>query len=124
MQQLAIDFSRKPKTEFEYYTEMLIDMGVPEQTAIKFLEYHYSRPELYELFERKTLSEIEKGVLITGAKSIAEDIRRKVDIDYVGEFKICNTWVAYYGRLFAINHPGHAKVFVYKKIKGVKENIL
>lgn len=100
------------------YREALIEIGVPQETADRFLEYHTSNREVWNAFERYALEAAQKTSKI-GAKAIMERVRWEAEIENGQEFKCCNSYTAYYARIFAIKHPKNRNLFEFKRIKGL-----
>lgn len=77
----------------------------------RFNVFHDENPEVYALFCRFTMEAIRSGQKV-GAKAIIERIRwESVVVTKGSQFKINNSWTAYYARLFIADHPHHARFF-------------
>lgn len=96
----------------------LIADGVPRETVKAFFAQHKEHPQVWSLFERFALDAAEAKVKL-GAKAIMERIRWEVEVERKGQFKVSNSWTAYYARVFAIKHPKHRHYFDFKQVKGV-----
>jgi len=91
---------------------------VPPETWRRFCEYHKANPEVWRQFERFTLDACSRRRAI-GAKAIMERVRWETEIERGEEFKVCNSYTAYYARVFAAKYPQHAELFEFRTIKGV-----
>lgn len=96
----------------------LIEADVPKETAIKFFEYHMERQHIWKEFEKFALKVVSAGKKI-GAKAIVERIRWEVEIEQCGEFKVSNSYTAYYARIFQIKYPQYADIFTTNEVKGL-----
>jgi hypothetical protein len=92
--------------------------GVPEPTIDGFFESFKANPEIWHLFERYALEAIHAKRKV-GAKAIMERVRWESEVERGKEFKVSNSWTAYYARIFAIKHPAFRSYFDFKTIKGV-----
>lgn len=102
--------------------ELLIQDGVPEETAEAFVQYHLDNPEVWQWFEKFTLEAIARGRRM-GAKAVAERVRWEIEIEHNRKFKVGNSWIAYYARIFMLKYRHqrpHNGYFRTKKVKGVK----
>ena len=99
--------------------QKLMEQGVPEDTVDQFLDYCRKYPDIWRHFERFALAAIAAGRQI-GAKAIMERIRWEVEIEQKGTFKICNSYTAYYARLFRIKYPAQSEMFETRKITGLR----
>ncbi len=100
----------------------LIEKGVPELTARMFLDYHQQNLHIWEAFEKLTLRVIAKKKVV-GAKAIVERIRWDEEIEYDREFKVSNSYTAYYARVFEIKYPQHSGFFKMKPIQGLLSEV-
>jgi hypothetical protein len=91
---------------------------VPPETWGLFVAYHRSNPELWKAFERFALEAANRGKRI-GAKAIMERVRWEAEIERGDEFKVCNSYTAYYARIFAAKHPRFSELFEFRNIKGI-----
>ncbi len=91
---------------------------------VTFEKYHYENPQIYEVFEKYTIIAINKGFKHFGAKAVAEWIRWQTGIFGKGDFKINNSFLADYARLFEQNHPKYKDIFEkrQRKIKSTETN--
>jgi len=79
----------------------------------QFKAYHEKNPEVYKLFCHFTREAIDAGRKHFGAKAIWERMRWYTSIETrcPSKLKLCNTWTAFYARLFMFDHPVHAGFF-------------
>jgi len=91
---------------------------VDPATWAKFVAYHSGNPLLWKAFERFALDAANRGKRI-GAKAIMERVRWEAEIERGDEFKVCNSYTAYYARIFAAKYPQHSELFEFRPIKGV-----
>lgn len=80
--------------------------------------YHQANPEVYQWFVYLTLDTIERGKTTYSADSIMHNVRSEVKGLYPqskDKYKICNDYVAFYSRLFAVDYPDHAGFFRYRQ---------
>lgn len=78
----------------------------------RFLKFHREHPQVYSLFCQITFQAMQKGLQNFGAGAIFEIIRWETDI--VSSIKtrtLCNTFRAYYARLFEMQHPTYKGYF-------------
>lgn len=81
-------------------------------TYEKFLNYHNNNPKVYSMFERFSLQAAEAGWRNFGVGAIAERMRWETVIVSRGdEFKINNSYRAFYARMFEENHPQYKGFF-------------
>lgn len=99
--------------------DALLKSGVPLKTANAFLLYHVEHPDIWEMFERYTLLAAKRRKRL-GAKAIMERIRWELEIEGGKDFKISNSWIAYYARAFVTKYPLYRNYFDFKTIKGVR----
>ncbi len=95
-------------------------IDVPQKTRERFAQWILKNLDVWREFERLTLCVVSAGKTI-GAKAIAERLRWEVEIEQRGEFKLCNTYVSYLARLFAVKWPEHAAVFNFKPVRGIEQ---
>lgn len=82
------------------------------QTESRFRAYHEANPRVFELFEKFTFEAIDAGAKRLGAKLVAERVRWQGQIRQGTDgFKINNSYVAYFARLFELKHPEYAGIF-------------
>jgi hypothetical protein len=99
----------------------LIDNGVPSKTAAQFIKWHEQNPQVWREFEKLALELIAAGRKRYGAKCIMEVVRFNRMIETRTDFKVNNSYVTYYARIFAIKYPQYEGFFEERKIKGLKE---
>ena len=76
----------------------------------KFHEYHINNPQVYDKFEKMALTMARRGRTF-GAKAIMEVMRWNTMVSGDDDYKINNSYTAYYSRLFEKNNPEHAGLF-------------
>lgn len=90
-------------------------------TLQKFREYHLANRWIYQAFKEAAFEMKSTGRKRYSAKAIMEFVRWNYDIENPGkEFKISNSYTAYYARLLAHKHPEFEDFFQFKTIKGLK----
>lgn len=77
----------------------------------KFVEWLDDNPKIYEAFHRFAIDALAKGRKRFSAYMIRERVRWYVNVDFEGEFKICNNFTPYIARLLAEELPELAEVF-------------
>jgi len=82
-----------------------------------FEAYHRDNPAVYEAFVRFTLQAIGAGRKHIGAKMIAERLRFESMVAGNDGFKINNSHISYYARMFERDYPGYHGVFEFRKSK-------
>lgn len=81
----------------------------------KFEVFHASNPHVYELFEKYAL-EATKYLKHYSADAVAHRIRWETMINTQGDdFKLSNSWVAFYARMFMKKNPQHDGFFTVKQ---------
>ena len=93
-------------------------LGIPEQTIEAFFESIAKSPRVWRHFERFALEAVQSGRKM-GAKAVMERVRWETEIEQSQEFKVSNSWTAYYARLFAIKYPYYRDYFDFKQVQGV-----
>ena len=78
--------------------------------------YHKRNPHIYQAFERRALLIAGKRWRF-GAQAIFETLRWESLVGGDEEFKINNSYTAYYVRLFEHKHPEHKGFFVKRRLK-------
>jgi len=91
---------------------------IPDETWNLFVSYHRRHPEIWDAFERFALGAATRNKKL-GAKAVMERVRWETEIERGEEFKVCNSYTAYYARIFAQKHPQHAELFEFRNIKGL-----
>ncbi len=99
----------------------LIADGVDPFTADSFIVWLREHGAIWQAFER----EARKAGLArrkTGSKAIVELLRRDPSVARgPGEFKICNSYVSYLGRVFALKWPEYRAVLQFKQVRGLRK---
>lgn len=102
----------------------LLGQGIPRETVQQVLDNFRENPKVWRAFEKFTLDAIRCGKKI-GAKAVMERVRWEFEIEKNhwadAEYKINNSWVAYYARIFAIKFPEHRDYFDFREVRGVTE---
>jgi hypothetical protein len=105
------------------FPEMMPELfNVNERTIYKrFLDFHIKFPQVYIYFEKFALQLIARGYTHLGAKMIIERIRWEVMTGSKDEhdFKINNSYIAHYSRLFIKNNPQYRDYFEFRTIKSL-----
>ena len=83
----------------------------------RFQEYHAQNPAVYEWFKKFTFEAINAGRTRLGAKMVAERLRWQSTVSGNDGWKINNSHVAGYARLFARDFPEHQNLFSTRKSK-------
>ena len=87
----------------------------PIETAFQI--YHQNNPNIYRSFRAYSMRAIRSGRKF-GAKAIFEIMRWQTGVrSNTDEFKINNTFISYYVRLFELDHPEHTKYFKKRVLK-------
>ncbi len=100
--------------------EIILDCGVPEETAKAFLIWHNKNRDVWAAFERIALDMIAHGMQRWGAKAIMEIVRyerAKAGKDY----QVNNNYTAYYARIFAAKYPQNKNFFEFREVSGLKD---
>lgn len=82
-------------------------------------EYHQKNPQVYVQFRKVTLQTIAKGFKHYSAKGIFEIVRWHSGVSTVDPegFKVNNSYVSFYARLFMREYPQHEGFFRNRKSK-------
>jgi hypothetical protein len=92
----------------------------------KFIDFHKSNPEVYELFEHFTNEAIAAGMTKIGSKFVFERIRWEMMVKTKGAgycvatkrpLKLNNNFTPWYARLFMAKNRKHIGVFELRTIK-------
>lgn len=92
-----------------------------QKNAKSFLEYHAANPDVYRMFRQFALQLLNAGRKHIGAKMIAERIRFESQIKGDDGFKINNSYVAYFARMFERDFPRFEGVFEFRRSKADAE---
>jgi hypothetical protein len=83
-------------------------------------EWHKQNPHVYQLFKKFTFRAIERGHRNLSAWLIVNRIRWETSIETTGtDFNISNDYIAFYARLFMVEHPEYNGFFRIKKMKRI-----
>ena len=96
-----------------------------EDLVRQFVAFHLANPGVYVLFKRFAYEAIAAGRARLSARLIVERIRWETTVTTVGAglspsgeiLKINDVYIAYYARLFMIDHPTHDNIFELRKPK-------
>lgn len=72
----------------------------------RFEAFHRLNPQVYAAIERQALRLAAQGEKRIGVKAIAEDLRRGRLATVGDDWRINNSWPAFYARLLVKRHPG------------------
>jgi hypothetical protein len=79
--------------------------------AERFGKYDKEHPDIWDLFCTFTKDAIRAGHKSFSARSIVERIRWETSVQWRGEFKINNSFAAFYARKFHKQNPQHDGFF-------------
>lgn len=85
-----------------------IDLGAT--LAQRFEAFHQLNPQVFAAIERQALRLAAQGERRIGVKGIAEDLRRGRLATTGDDWRINNSWPAFYARLLIAKHPQLAGV--------------
>lgn len=78
----------------------------------RFLKFHRANPKVYDLFCKITFQAMQKGLQNFGVGAVFEIMRWETGIvKETPSQTLCNTYRAYYARLFEIQHPTYKGYF-------------
>ncbi len=97
----------------------LVSMGVDLATVEKFMDWHNANPSVYKAFRERALAAVSKRKKF-GAKAIMEVLRWESEIDRGEDWKINNSYVAYFSRVFVTEFPEHRDYFEFREVRGLK----
>jgi hypothetical protein len=84
----------------------------------RWWRWHKENPHVYELFKKFTLQAIGRGHRKLSAWLIVNRIRWETSVETSGgDFKISNDYIAYYARLFMVEHPEYNGFFCTKQMR-------
>lgn len=87
----------------------------------RFQQYHKENPAVYEVFTKFTDEAIRAGRRKIGAKMIAERMRWEHTVSGNDGYKINNSYIAHYARLYENEHPEHRGLFQFRRAKADME---
>lgn len=103
--------------KLEPYRNFLIAEGFNAINVDIFLAYHIQNKQLWELYQQKAFELISKGATRLSSKAIFEKLREDADLKTIStDFKITNTFTAYYSRIFVFKYPQHKSFFEFKPV--------
>ncbi len=73
--------------------------------AERFEAFHRLNPHVYAAIERQALRLVAQGERRIGVKAIAEDLRRGRLATTGDDWRINNSWPAFYARMLIAKHP-------------------
>ena len=106
--------------KYRKYIFALVRDGVPEKTAMKFIQHHDKNRRVWHYFKHYTFEAIRKKKKM-GAKAIAERVRWEVEIAHNEKFKVANSYIAYYARIFEVKYPQYQGYFNKRRVRGLAE---
>ncbi len=78
--------------------------------AERFEAFHRLNPHVYAAIERQALRLVAQGQKRIGVKAIAEDLRRGRVATTGDDWRINNSWPAFYARMLVKRYPGLANI--------------
>ena len=83
-----------------------------------FLAFNSENPHIYEAFEKQALRAVKNGRKKISAKLIINWIRWNEFLKSTDQnFKINDAFQSYYARYFVEQHPEHAELFSFRKLR-------
>jgi len=107
------------RVQAEVILRELSRRGVDRETAKEFLDYHRTHPSIWKEFKELAFNLWSKGTRRYGAKAVFEVIRYHREIGRKERFKLCNSYTAYYARLFEIAYPECKGLFETRQLEGL-----
>jgi hypothetical protein len=99
------------------YRNFLIAEGFNPINVDIFLAYHIQNKQLWEEYQTKAFELINKGATRLSSKAIFEKLREDADLKTIStDFKITNTFTAYYSRIFVYKYPHYKGLFEFKPV--------
>jgi hypothetical protein len=78
----------------------------------RFLKFHRANPNVYDLFCKITFQAMQKGLQNFGVGAVFEIMRWETGVvKETSSQTLCNTYRAYYARLFELHHPTYTGYF-------------
>lgn len=112
-----------PAAATPFFPELSLQLFEQTERTIykRFLDFHIKFPQVYIYFEKFSIQLIKSGRNKLGAKMIIERIRWEVATNSKDEhdFKINNSFIAHYSRLFVKNNPEYRDCFEFRVIKSL-----
>lgn len=96
-------------------------LGLFDKTESAFRVYHEQNPAVYRMFCVFTKQLLSAGRKHLGAKMIAERIRFETAIKGTDGYRINNSYVSFFARMFEKEHPEFGSVFEFRKSKADEE---
>lgn len=86
----------------------------------RFAAFHEANSHVFEMFKKLTWRAIDAGKTRIGAKALFEVIRWQTWLETTGDhFRINNSYVSFYARMWMIQHPQYAHIFQIRERKEV-----
>ncbi len=84
-----------------------------------FTEFHKKNPVVYEYFCRYVQQILDKGKKLTSSKMILNRIRWEIyiELNSAEDYRINDAFTSRYARLFITDHPEHAELFEFRKLR-------
>lgn len=106
--------------------DLFAPFGTPEAPSnpieAKFWEFHRENPRVYRLFERFTREALRRRDRIA-VSLIVERIRWETAVATTDEeFRLNNSFRAYYARLWMRDHPAHEGIFRTRRLQAGQES--
>lgn len=98
----------------------LLSMGVDADTVEAFILWHNKNPGVYPEFRTRALTAIAFKRKF-GAKAIMEVLRWESEIVRGEDWKVNNSYTAYFARVFITEFPEHQGYFEFREVKGLKK---
>ena len=95
--------------------------GYDDEAVDRFLAYHALNPDAWRLFEQAALRILSAGTRRIGAKAIGEDLRRNVALQKGARFKLNNSFISLYARVFCFKYPATRSRFEFRHVQGLSE---
>ena len=85
------------------FAPRIVNPTVPSSATLidRFNAFHKANPHVYEEIRRRAHAEVRAGQKRISVKYIVESIRRDPSVQTVGEYKINNSFSAFYARLLS-----------------------
>lgn len=85
------------------FAPRIVNPAVPSSATLidRFNAFHKANPHVYDEIRRRAHAELRAGQSRISVKYIVESIRRDPSIQTAGEYKINNSFSAFYARLLA-----------------------
>lgn len=91
------------------------------QAETRFQQYHAANPEVYRMFRKFAHEAIRGGAKRLGGKLIAERLRWESYVQGNDGWKINNSYISFYVRLFQRDFPAYAHLFETRSARADRE---